>query len=194
MMNFKKRDDDVQADYIRYICDKYDNKDISFHTDRLFNEDVRNNEDLYSYIVYKNELLQIQLPFPKDGKTYIQRLIEKFDYTSIYKCFIKDKNKDGEKIIPTMPFYDLDGTTTEIPATFGYIDMKENYEYWNNVLEWKVVNDNSELSDYIRYRLGQIEDDDSELEWKRRLKIYKETYSPKSYKLIKSRKTLKRII
>lgn len=119
-------------------------------------------------------------------RTYIQRLIEKFDNTSIYKCFITDKNEDGEKIIPTMP----DGNTTEIPATFGYIDMKENYEYWNNVLEWKVVNDNSELSDYIRYRLNHLNDGESELGWKRRLKIYKETYSPKSYKIIKSRKNI----
>jgi hypothetical protein len=189
-MNFKKRDDDVQADYIRYICDKYDKKDISFHTDRLFNEHVRNNEDLYSYIVYKNELLQIQLPFPKDEKTYIQKLVEKFDYIPIYKCFIKDKNEDGEKITPTMPFYDLDGNTTEIPATFGYIDMKENYEFWNNTLEWKFVIDKPELSDYIKYRLDLISDDETRKGWKRRLKIYKETYSPKSYKLIKSRKTL----
>ena len=179
MMNFKKRDDDAQVDYIKYLCDKYDDKDISFHTDRLFNEDVRNNEDLYSYIVYKNELLQIELPFPKDGKTYIQKLVEKFDYIPIYKCFIKEKNEDGEKIIPTMPCYDLDGNTTEISATFGYIDMKENYEYWNNVLEWKFVIDNSELSDYIKYRLGLICDDEADKEWKRRLKIYKKTYSPK---------------
>ena len=106
------------------------------------------------------------------------------------KHIFKDKNEDGEKIIPTMPFHDLDGTTTEKPATFGYIDMKENYEYWNNVLEWKFTIDNSELSDYIKYRLGLICDDEAEKEWKRRLKIYKKTYSPKSYKLIKNRKTL----
>lgn len=189
-MNFKKRDDDVQVDYIKYLCDKYDNTGISFHTDRLFNEDVRNNEDLYSYIVYKNELLQIELPFPKDGKTYIQKLVDKFDNITIYSCFIKERNEDGDKIIPTMPCYDLDGNTTEIPATFGYIDMKENYEYWNNVLEWKFVIERPELLDYIKYRLELISDDEAEKEWKRRLKIYKKTYSPKSYKLIKSRKTL----
>ena len=190
MMNFKKRDDDCQADYIKYLCDKYDNKGISFNTDRLFNDDVRNNEDLYSYIVYKNELLQIELPFPKDGKTYIQKLVDKFDNTPIYTCFIKERNEDGDKIIPTMPCYDLDGNTTEIPATFGYIDMKENYEYWNNVLEWKFVIDRTDLSNYIKYRLELISDDEVDKEWKRRLKIYKKTYSPKSYKLIKSRKTL----
>lgn len=125
-----------------------------------------------------------------DERTYIQRLIDKFDYTPMYKCFIKERNNDGDKIIPTMSCYDLDGNTTEIPITFGYIDMKENYEFWNNVLEWKDVIDNSQLSDYIKYRLGLIKDDESELEWKRRLKIYEKIYSPKSYKLIKSRKTL----
>lgn len=131
-------------------------------------------------------------------RTYIQELVEKFDYIPIYKCFIKDKNEDGEKITPTMPFYDYDDTEpiikwkepTEIPATFGYIDMKENYEFWNNTLEWKFVIDKPELSDYIKYRLGLICDDEADLEWERRLKIYKKTYSPKSYKLIKSRKTI----
>ena len=129
-------------------------------------------------------------------RTYIQELVEKFDYIPIYKCFLKDKNEDGEKIIPTMPFYDYDDTNLiwkepkEIPATFGYIDMKENYEYWNNVLEWKFVIDRPELLDYIKYRLGLISDDVVRKDWKRRLKIYKETYSPKSYKLIKNRKTL----
>lgn len=123
-------------------------------------------------------------------RTYIQELVEKFDYISIYKCFIKDKNEDGEKITPTMPFYDLDGNTTEIPATFGYIDMKENYEFWNNTLEWKFVIDKPELSDYIKYRLGLYGPDDADREWDRRVKIYEKIYSPKSVKLIKSRKTL----
>lgn len=126
--------------------------------------------------------------------SYIIDLIDKYDNTPIYKCFLQLDDKTGEKIIPLMPSYEYDDELLEwkepvdIPATFGYIDMKDNYEYWNNVLEWNFVIKRPDLLNYIQYRLGIITDDESNKEWKERLKIYKKIHSPKSYKLIKSRK------
>ena len=138
-MNFKKRDEDEYDAYISYLCDKYDNTDINIDIKRLNDEDVRNNEDLYSYIVHKNDNLEIV----KSSSYYL-------DYDDVVIDY-RFKKYEG-----VMPSYDLDGNMTEVPATYGFIDMKDDDEYWINVLEWDFVKKNKKLSGYIRYKLNLI--------------------------------------
>lgn len=113
----------------------------------------------------------------------------KFEHMRLFKCFIKEVGDDGFKTIPMMNVYDLDGTIKETPATFGYIDMKADSKYWENVLDWNIVISNEYLTKYIKHRLGYY-DKEYEEEFGERLKIYKKIHRPEFYKRILNRRVL----
>lgn len=119
----------------------------------------------------------------KDRKEYNEMM--NFEHYKIYKCFIKEVDEITRcKITPKMDYYDLNGTTTEMDVTFGYIDMKDDSVYWTNVLDWKIVKEKESLTKYIKHKLGHYDTFDE------RLKIYKGIHTPELYKRILNRKVV----
>lgn len=86
----------------------------------------------------------------QNNKSIEEVIFEPVSFYRQYDHIIIDS--EFKKYVGVMPCYS-DGTITEIPATYGFVEMLDDKEYWNNVLEWDYVKKRKELTKYIKSKL-----------------------------------------